>query len=214
VEQVLIQILDMSKNKSVKKVIALTGGPSAGKTSILDIVWRAEVQEVLVVPEAASILYGGGFPRSRLPQQIQSQQCAIYAVQKALEEIQSLEAKGRTLICDRGSLDGLAYWPGSESSFFEAIHSSMRAEIDRYDWVIHLDSASGTDYESSGIRVEGGAEAGDINQRVKQAWREHPRRLIVPNNRDFMVKVATVLRCFALIQQDKSADEVRALVFG
>jgi predicted ATPase len=199
---------------SPHQVIALTGGPSAGKTSILDILWRADVDEVVVVPEAASILYGGGFPRAHLPQQIQIQQCAIYAVQKALEQIQSIEAKGRTMICDRGSLDGLAYWPGSEVSFFESIQSSMRAEIERYDWVIHLDSASGADYHTTGIRVEAGDEGLKINERVKFAWREHPRRLIVPNNSDFMIKVATVLRCFALIRQNKSAEEIRALVFG
>lgn len=190
--------------------IVLTGGPSAGKTSIVDILFRSNSDQVVVVEEAASILYRGGFPRAQEPKHVQAQQCAIYAVQRALEDIRLDQAGDRTLICDRGSLDGLAYWMGSEASFFKKIASTMKAEVRRYDWVIHLDSAGPQNYQSSSLRTERVTEALKINDLVKHAWRKHPRRLVIPSSSDFMDKVAMVLKCLTLIHEHKSVDEIRS----
>ncbi len=45
------------------KRIALTGGPGAGKTAVLELLRKYFCKHVRVLPEAASILFGGGFPR-------------------------------------------------------------------------------------------------------------------------------------------------------
>lgn len=190
----------------------MTGGPSAGKTSIVEILARSAQDSVTIVEEAASLLYRGGFPRSVDADQRKSRQYAIYAVQKALEEIATIEAKERTLVCDRGSLDGLAYWPGAEESFFEKIGSSMAQEIARYDWVIHLDTAGPADYQTSTVRIENSAEAEEINMHVKQAWRNHPQRLIIPPSSNFADKISLAVRCFELIHENRTPSDIRAIL--
>ncbi len=43
--------------------VVLTGGPGAGKTAALEVIRRLYAPHVQVLPEAASIVFGGGFPR-------------------------------------------------------------------------------------------------------------------------------------------------------
>ena len=47
--------------------IVLTGGPGGGKTTAADLFRREIGERVVIVPEAATILFQGGFPRSREP---------------------------------------------------------------------------------------------------------------------------------------------------
>lgn len=190
--------------------IVLTGGPSAGKTSIVDILNRSESERTQVVQEAASLLYRGGFPRSAEAVRLKCQQRAIFQVQKELEEIAALDGGNRTLICDRGTLDGLAYWPEDEAGFFTAMQSSMEAEIARYDWVIHLDTTFGEHYQTTSIRREGQAEARVVNEKVKQAWRLHPNRLIVEHETEFLRKVKKVLRAVTLILEKQTVESIQA----
>lgn len=99
--------------------LVLIGGPSGGKTTLAQALMREMADQLIVVPEAASILYGGGWPRRKNNDSVRYQQCAIYHVQRELESMLTDESlaerhstgKSRLLICDRGSLDGLAYWP-------------------------------------------------------------------------------------------------------
>lgn len=189
--------------------IVLTGGPSAGKTTVVDILCRNEWFRLAAVPEAASILYRGGFPRSAERIHVRCQQRAIYHVQRELEEIGFLDALHRSLVCDRGTLDGLAYWPDSEDHFFSTIGSSMEKEIARYDWVIHLDTAAPENYQSSEIRLEQSSQAMAVNERVKHAWRMHPHRIVIPNSSDFLQKVDTTLRAVNLILEGMTVGEIQ-----
>ena len=66
--------------------IVITGGPSAGKTALATLLLKELPDDTCVVPEAASILFHGGFPRGKLDFQLNRQQRAIYFVQKELEE--------------------------------------------------------------------------------------------------------------------------------
>ena len=43
--------------------VVLTGGPGAGKTAVLEFIRKVLCQHVAILPEAASILFGGGFWR-------------------------------------------------------------------------------------------------------------------------------------------------------
>jgi predicted ATPase len=189
--------------------IVLTGGPSAGKTSIVEILHRSSLTPTVIVAEAATILFRGGFPRQQAPAFVECQQRAIYHVQNELENFARLEGPEKIIICDRGTLDGLAYWPRSEESFFENISSSMEVEIARYDWVIHLDTAGPLDYRGSEIRLEQISEALTINDKVKRAWRFHPRRLIIPRSPDFLKKVTAALASVKLILSGQTLSEIR-----
>ena len=48
------------------------------------------------------------------------------------------ERKWTVALCDRGLLDGLAYWPGDTRDFWAAAGTSLKAEYARYHAVIHL----------------------------------------------------------------------------
>ncbi len=172
--------------------IVLTGGPGGGKTTAAAL-FRREIGElVVVVPEAATLLFSGGFPRSAETHARRSAQCAIYHVQRNLEDVQSALYPDRILLCDRGTIDGAAYWPNKDEDFFEAVGSSEQAELDRYDAVIFFESAA-----AGGISVEGGNptriesndEALRLDRRLRDIWSRHSRFVVVPHNPSFVKKI-------------------------
>lgn len=165
--------------------LALTGGPSAGKTTLGQALLKQYSAEVAIVPEAASIVFSGGWPRRRTVNGIQHQQKAIYFLQRELEALISHESDDRLLVCDRGSIDGLAYWPGPGpgEDFLAAVDTSLDREYARYDWVIHLDTAPESYYDvTNPLRQETFEEAWALNEKIKTAWSQHPRRFVIGNS--------------------------------
>ncbi|MGE3684316.1 MAG: ATP-binding protein [Bdellovibrionales bacterium] len=191
--------------------IVLTGGPSAGKTTVAEALVRTYPDKLALVPEGASILFRGGFPREDAPDSVVCQQRAIYYVQRELEELRRVQFPRHSLICDRGTLDGLAYWPKGEDEFFKQIRSLMTDEIVRYDWVLHLDTASQEFYESSSVRTESFIQAQSINERVKHASREHPKRLLIKNNRNFSLKIRLALEAVGMILAGEPISKIEDL---
>ena len=45
--------------------IVLTGGPGGGKTTAADLFRREIGERVVIVPEAGTLVFAGGFPRSK-----------------------------------------------------------------------------------------------------------------------------------------------------
>src|SRR5258708_7600905 len=101
---------DGKRGRGLIKVV-LTGGPSGGKTTLAQMVQRELTNEAQIIPEAASMIFNGGFPRRVTTPTRIHQQRAIYYVQRELEGLLSSEFPHKLLICDRGSLDGVAYMP-------------------------------------------------------------------------------------------------------
>jgi predicted ATPase len=179
------------------KRIVITGGPGAGKTALIELLRKSTCEHVGFVQEAASILYGGGFPRSNDPLTLRAAQRAIYHVQRELEAIVAPEV--RVAICDRGSLDGLAYWPGDEETFFRSLGTTREAELARYDVVIHLHTpGEGEGYgHRNPLRIETSDEATAIDERIVHAWRGHPHRHFIAASGQFVAKTrraVTLLR--------------------
>ena len=196
-------------DSSVK--VAITGGPSGGKTTLIEALKKELGQRCAIVPEAASILYRGGFPRYKDPQTVVHAQRAIYATQFELEAMISYVSQKNLIVCDRGSLDSEAYWPSSAPvDFFTALNTTKEKELARYDWVIHLDTASADYYDASNpIRTETFQEAWDLNSRIKDAWSGHPRRVVITHNEDFLSKMTTSLAVIRAIMAHKSAEEIK-----
>jgi predicted ATPase len=172
--------------------IVVTGGPGGGKTTAADLYRREIGERVVIVPEAATLLFSGGFPRSPEIHARQSAQCAIYHVQKNLEDVQSALYPQRILLCDRGTVDGAAYWPGAEQTFFDAVGSTEQAELDRYDAVIFFESAAvgGMSVEGGNpTRIESNEQAIDLDRRLREIWSKHPRFVVVPHNPSFVKKI-------------------------
>jgi predicted ATPase len=173
--------------------IVLTGGPGGGKTTAADLFRREIGERVVIVPEAATLLFSGGFPRSNAEQAVHASQRAIYHVQRNLEDAQAALFPGRILLCDRGTVDGAAYWPGEAHHFFEAVGTTLKAELARYDAVIFFETAA-----AGGLGIEGGNpvrkesidQAVALDHRLRSLWAQHPRCVLVPHNTSFFKKIS------------------------
>jgi predicted ATPase len=172
--------------------IVVTGGPGGGKTTAADLFRRELGDRVVVVPEAATILFSGGFPRSSDPDACRAAQTAIYHVQRNIEDVQSARFPGRVLLCDRGTVDGAAYWPGEPEGFFHHMGTSYEAELQRYDAVVFFESAAsgGMSIENGNrIRNESTEQAAALDRRLRQIWSRHPRFTMVSHSPSFFKKL-------------------------
>lgn len=112
------------------------------------------------------------------------------------------------MLCDRGTVDGAAYWPKGilvnliqiffhetlrylgTDDFFNAFNTSLEAELARYDGVLFFDSAACTQNAINGTMLEGGnphrreeeQEARDLNTKLKQLWYFFNVSLLFANN--------------------------------
>ncbi len=194
-----------------RKKIAITGGPSGGKTTLIEMLQKDLGHQIVTVPEAATILYKGGFPRRKGSIRQKHAQRAIYFTQFELESIFEEESPNKMIICDRGSIDGLAYWPGSEEDFFQFMKSSRRDEYKRYDFIIHLDTASQDHYDTENpIRTETFNEAIEVNRKILQAWDGHPQRFIIPHHNEFFEKMKISIQIVKLILNGLTFSEINA----
>jgi predicted ATPase len=173
--------------------VVLTGGPGAGKTAVLELIRLFFCVHVTTLPEAAGIVFGGGFPRGGPPPTRQAAQRAIFHVQRELEAAAASQ-NSAVVLCDRGSVDGAAYWTGS-GDLFTAVGTTREDEIARYDAVIHLQTpTSPGDYtHSNPLRVETLEEAAAIDARIQEFWSGHPRRFFVAPTADFLEKASHAL---------------------
>ena len=146
--------------------IVVTGGPGGGKTTAADLFRREIGDRVVIVPEAATILFQGGFPRSPKPLAQRFAQTAI---------------------------DGAAYWPGEPGDYFAAIGTTHEAELRRYDAVIFFESAAvgGSSIEGGNpVRNESIEEAVVLDAKLRRLWAPHPQFVLVSHNPSFFKKIS------------------------
>lgn len=176
------------------KLVVVTGGPGAGKTALLEVVQRDLCRHVVVLPEAASILWRGQFPRHPTISGRKAAQRAIVRIQLEMQRMTIEEGRAALIVCDRGTLDGLAYWPGTEREYFEDIGSTRPRELERYATVIHLRTPPlDHGYMPSPVRIESAAEAALIDAQLDAAWAGHPRRFAIDSDDDFVAKLHCAL---------------------
>ena len=193
--------------------IVLTGGPGGGKTTAADLFRREIGEKVVVVPEAATLLFSGGFPRSQEPRAAGAAQEAIFHVQRQLEEVQSLLYPDRVLLCDRGTVDGAAYFEHSPDRFFTSLGTSLERELARYDGVIFFESAA-----VGGMTIEGGnpvrneslEQAVVLDARLRHLWMHHPRFILVRHDPSFFKKIALGLAELDRMVNEHAEDRDRA----
>jgi predicted ATPase len=172
--------------------VVVTGGPGGGKTTALDLFRRELGHKIAVVPEAATLLFSGGITRSDNDQTLRMIQKTIFQLQKNLEEIHKKQFPDRLLVCDRGSLDGLAYWPGTEGDFFKDVNSTFDHEIARYDAVIFFESAAATGHDISSnnpVRNESSEQAVQLDEKLQKIWSRHPHFYFVGTSESFVRKI-------------------------
>lgn len=178
---------------SIPKV-AITGGPAAGKTTILGMIPKKYGDQALTMPEVASILLDGGFPKPGKDIDYNDLwadnfQESVIAVQKNMENQYIEMSKNgpfRLVIFDRGLLDGSAYLGKGLDFFLNRFNLDEQELYDRYDMVIHLESVAVSDpdlYErlksTNPARYENASEAVERDLTIKEAWENHPNRIII-----------------------------------
>lgn len=184
--------------------IVLTGGPGGGKTSVLSELRRRDprAERFLIAPEAASMLLRAGHRSGT-----QVFQLAIVRLQLALEAQisaaeQGHEGRPRLLICERGTVDSLAYWRHygwPEEAFFSATGMDLGEHLGRYDGVVHLQTAAvGAEVHyrqgPKAGRLEPASEAAAIDAACVAAWSDHPCLLSIANEGlDWALKLGRAL---------------------
>lgn len=176
------------------KLIVLTGGPGAGKTAIMEAARLIFGSRIVLLPEAASIVYSGGFPRKNTTRGIEAAQRAISYVQRELEELVFCESPEIIALCDRGIMDGASYWPSGAEDFCRAVGLTKQEIFARYHTVIHLRTPSieqGYNYNNP-MRIESPLEAQLLDDKIQQVWMGHPNMHVVEATEEFTEKIEHV----------------------
>ncbi len=166
--------------------IVLTGGPGAGKTVVAARLAAENPDRFALVPEAATQVYTHLQTRwDRLDAGGRHDvQRRIYHLQREQEERFADEHPTKTLLLDRGTIDGAAYWPEGAADYWRDLGTSHAAELARYDAVILLETCAALglyDGDSSNFcRFEDPAAAIASDNLLELLWGEHPRLTKVP----------------------------------
>jgi len=175
--------------------IVITGGPCAGKSSIIAMLKDEFGDEIITVPEAATLLLTGGFPMpgKHIDWSDEWQyafQKSVLHLQKSLEDTYSLMARrkaAKLLICDNGLPSGAAYMPGGLEEFINMYQVDFNKELQDYASVIHLETIALTQPHKYGkhnneTRYTTLEQAISLDGLIKDIWEDHPKRFIIPSS--------------------------------
>ena len=137
----------------------------------------------------------------------------IAVVQHEMERLVLDERRSAIALCDRGTVDSLAYWPGAADAFWRDVHSDLATELGRYETVIHLRTpsmAEGYDH-SNPLRIERVDDALRIDAKIATAWERHPNRYVVASDVDFIAKARrAITSCQQGVQAEADAQLPRS----
>lgn len=188
------------------KKIAITGGPNGGKTTALSVLKETFGARIEIVPEAATMIFSGGFPRQDGSREhVHAAQRIIFYTTQQLEDLAEKTSQADLIVCDRGTVDAAVYWPEGVEDFFASMGTTLEAEIARYDAVIHLSPPLKPEfYQSTRVRTESLEEASRIDRKILKIWEKHPNRMVLPSMDHFFQK-AGIIKDFieTLIPQEK-----------
>lgn len=175
----------------------ISGAPASGKTTIVTELARRHA-DLLIVPEAATQHYstiGRTWDKLDLDARREAQR-AIYRLQVKQEADAERTAGDRTIVLDRGTVDGSAYWPDGPAAYWADLGTTHAAELARYGRVILLETAAAIGiYDgsaSNNVRFEDPAAAVENGRLLATLWAGHPDLHVVPARPDWSEKLAAV----------------------
>ena len=211
---------DMEK-KIVK--IVLTGGPAAGKTTLLSRILKefkqAEGWRVITIPETATDLISGfgikpfGNCLSMLAFQDYVVEDQLHKERLALRAAQAVPEPKVLVVYDRALLDDKAYISDEEfEQVLSRFHLTTQEAMSKYDAVIHLVScAKGAAFAynlDNGARTESLESAVEMDDRTLRAWSAHPKLRVVDNSVDFEAKIRRALQeIFRVVGRQEPMDQ-------
>ncbi len=195
------------------KRIVMTGGPCAGKTSIMSHLQQELTErgyKVFIVPESATELILNGIHTGKHLTAAEFQELIVekQISKEAIYEKAAAKYKPEKVIIlyDRGVLDFRAYVTAQEAEqIMERNHLTVEGAFDRYDAVIHLVTAADGAPEhyqwnradtgergNNEARTETPEQAIAVDKRTVDAWTGHRHLRIFANESDFPAKVRAV----------------------
>jgi predicted ATPase len=160
--------------------IVLTGGPGSGKTVISQRLVTAYPDHFVLVPEAATQVYTALQTRwDQLDLEGRRDvQRRIYRVQSEQEDRFAREHPYKTLLLDRGTIDGAAYWPDGAEEYWRDLGTNQARELSRYGMVVWMESCAALgiyDGDASNFcRFEDAAGAIASGKKLLELWGGHP----------------------------------------
>ena len=196
-------------NKRVVKIV-LTGGPAAGKTTLISRILKEFKQDdgwkVITVPETATELISqfGIKPFGNCVTMLEFQDFVIadqlHKEKLALKAAEMVPESNVLIIYDRALMDDKAYITDEEFRQTIARFDGRTEEtvLANYDAVIHLVScAKGAEFAynlGNDARTESIEYAREMDDRTLRAWSGHPNLRIIDNSVDFEEKINNALR--------------------
>lgn len=189
-------------------VLAVTGGPCSGKSSLDSI--RRELEKkgftVLIIPEVVTELFMSGVKIGKGGISNHMFQAMVLAEQRYKEKIykrraQLMPGRKKVIISERGAMDGKAYL-GSKQ-FTHMIHDmgyqTPQLRDEPYTAVFHLVSAAiGAEKFYTTVnnpaRKETREEAILLDIKTRHVWVGHPHLRVIDNSTDFEGKMKRLLR--------------------
>ena len=194
--------------KNITRIV-LTGGPAAGKTTLISRILKEFKQDdgwkVITIPETATELISGfgikpfggcvtmlEFQYFVIADQLHKEQLALKAAQMVPED-------NVLIIYDRALFDDKAYI--SDEDFKTVLASFGKTEqevLDGYDAVLHLVScAKGAEFAynyGNAARYESLEGAREMDDNTLRAWKDHKNLKIIDNAVDFEEKLNKGIR--------------------
>ena len=189
--------------------IVLTGGPAAGKTTLISRILKEFKQDegwkVITIPETATELisgfgikpFGGCVSMLDFQDFVVSDQ--LHKEQLALKAAQMVPEEHVIVLYDRALFDDKAYI--SDEEFRQVLARFGLTEqqaLSHYDAVLHLVScAKGAEFAynfGNEARYEPLELAREKDDLTLRAWRAHPNLRVIDNSVDFEDKIARGLR--------------------
>ena len=190
--------------QSPRKIV-ITGGPGSGKTVITHTIADAQPDRYVAVPEAATQVYAmlqTRWDKLDLAGRHDAQR-RMYQLQLDQESRLAAAHPGRTLLLDRGTIDGAAYWPEGPDDFWRDRGTTRSAELLRYDAVILLETSAAIglyDGDSSNFcRFEDPVAAIRSGELLRELWAGHPHLHAVAAYEKLQEKLAAVRAVLAML---------------
>lgn len=199
----------LTMEKRIIKIV-LTGGPAAGKTTLISRILKEFKQDdgwkVITIPETATDLISGfGIrPFGNCVSMLEFQDFVIadqlHKERLAIKAAQMVPESNVLIIYDRALMDDKAYITDEEFAQVIAKFDGRTEEsvLANYDAVIHLVTcAKGAEFAynlGNAARTESLESARAMDDRTLLAWSKHPNLRIIDNSVNFEDKINRAMR--------------------
>ncbi len=202
-------------------VIAITGGPCAGKTTFMALAqqWLEKHGiHVIVLSETATELINAGFSPAILGFNKFQEELLIYSLKREdYYRTLSHNLKGWrkvVILCDRGVFDSAAYiGKPNFMALIDLFGYKMHDLLNRYKMALHLVStALGAEDHytrtNNSARSEDVAAARALEFKTQDAWMGHPHHVLIDNSTDFETKMNRALGALARVLDMPEPTEI------